>query len=264
VDGGPHPNRAHARWGRQLHRLDPDPATAPHVRWIFARRLAGESTAGIARELNERGVRPPSGHDPERNRHRSGQAWTLRTVAEILANPRYTGRQVWNRQRTDHNETRPGDKRSSRGAIRRWNAKDEWVVSTRIVHPPLVSESDFVRVQSISAVASPADGQPRRYLLTGLVVCNLCGRRADAHWLHGRPGYRCRHGRTSANPSVEGRPKPLYLREDELLTAVARQLGKPITAVTAFLGRNALLISCDRGKIALIGGRKQRPPPDLL
>lgn len=223
--------------------MDPDPVTAPHVRWIFARRVTGESTVGIARDLNERGVRPPSGHDPGRNRHRSGRAWTLRTVAEILANPRYTGRQVWNRQRTDHNETRPGDKRSSRGAIRRVGER-----------------GGLVRVQSISAVASPADGQPRRYLLTGLVVCNVCGRRADAHWLHGRAGYRCRHGRTSANPSAEGRPKPLYLREDELLAAVAGQLGKRFSAVTAYLRRNGLLISCDRSRIALIGGRKQRPP----
>jgi site-specific DNA recombinase len=146
-------------------------------------------------------------------------------VAEILANPRYTGRQVWNRQRTDHNEARPGDKRSSRGAIRRWNPRDEWVISTRIVHPPLVSETNFVRVQSITAVPTPADGRDRRYLLTGLVVCKMCERRADAHWLHGRAGYRCRHGRTSANPSTGGRPKPLYLREDKLLATVGRQLG---------------------------------------
>jgi site-specific DNA recombinase len=36
VDAGPHPNPAHARWGRRLQRLEPDPATADHVRWIFA------------------------------------------------------------------------------------------------------------------------------------------------------------------------------------------------------------------------------------
>ena len=50
VDAGPHPNRAHAAWGRRWHRLDPDPVTAPHVRWMFAERLAGRSVAGIARE----------------------------------------------------------------------------------------------------------------------------------------------------------------------------------------------------------------------
>ncbi len=171
VDAGPHPNAAHARWGRRLHRLDPDPQTAPHVRWIFGQRLAGESAAGIARTLNVLGVPSPSGHDRSRNRHRVGQAWTLRAVAEILANPRYTGRQVWNRQCTDHRETRPGDKSTSVGAVRRWNPRSEWVFSTRVAHPPLVSEADFVAAQAVTAVAAPADGQTRRYLLTGLVVC---------------------------------------------------------------------------------------------
>jgi hypothetical protein len=44
----------------------------------------------------------PGVYDLERNRHRNTAVWTLRTVAAILANPRYTGRQVWNRQFTDH------------------------------------------------------------------------------------------------------------------------------------------------------------------
>lgn len=95
VDAGPHPNGAHAAWGRRLQRLDPDPVTAPHVRRVFAERLAGRSMAGIARRLNEQGVASPSGADRERNRHRSGQVWTVQTVAAILNNPRYTGRQVW-------------------------------------------------------------------------------------------------------------------------------------------------------------------------
>ncbi|WP_255544484.1 recombinase family protein [Micromonospora sp. ATA51] len=87
VDAGPHPNRAHAAWGRRLQRLEPDPATAPHVRWIFERRLAGRSVASIARALNDNGLPCPSGADPARNRHRSGQRWMLTTVAAILGNP---------------------------------------------------------------------------------------------------------------------------------------------------------------------------------
>jgi sugar lactone lactonase YvrE len=31
-DAGPHPNKAHAAWGRRAHRLEPDPDTAPVVR----------------------------------------------------------------------------------------------------------------------------------------------------------------------------------------------------------------------------------------
>lgn len=32
ADAGPHPNKAHAAWGRRAHRLEPDPVTAPVVR----------------------------------------------------------------------------------------------------------------------------------------------------------------------------------------------------------------------------------------
>jgi DNA invertase Pin-like site-specific DNA recombinase len=72
VDAGPHPNKAHAAWGRRAHRLDPDPATAPTVRWIFVQRLAGHSVARIARALNQAGVPCPSAADPGRNTHRTG------------------------------------------------------------------------------------------------------------------------------------------------------------------------------------------------
>ncbi|WP_165449595.1 recombinase family protein [Krasilnikovia cinnamomea] len=64
--------------------------TAPHVRLIFARRLAGLSTAGIARELNERRIPSPGVYHRVRNPHRAQAVWTLRVVAAILANPRYT------------------------------------------------------------------------------------------------------------------------------------------------------------------------------
>jgi len=83
---------AQAAWGGRLHRLEPDPEAAPFVQWMFAQRLAGHSTASIARALNEQGVPCPSAVDPQRNRHRSGESWSLRTVATILANVRYTGR----------------------------------------------------------------------------------------------------------------------------------------------------------------------------
>lgn len=130
VDAGPHPNRAHAAWGRRRQRLDPDPVTARHVRWIFAERLAGRSMAGIARELNERRVLCPSGADPGRNRHRSGQAWNLRTVAVILANPRYTGREVW---RCHQCETPGGGGRVTQScgrSPRRWRTRRWWARPT--------------------------------------------------------------------------------------------------------------------------------------
>jgi hypothetical protein len=38
------------------------------------------------------------------------------TVAAIPANPRYTGRQIWNGQSIDHHENVPGDKGQTRRA----------------------------------------------------------------------------------------------------------------------------------------------------
>ena len=64
ADAGPHPNKAHAEWGRRAHRLEPDPATAPVVTWMFSRRLAGHSAARITRALNAAGVPCPSAADP--------------------------------------------------------------------------------------------------------------------------------------------------------------------------------------------------------
>jgi hypothetical protein len=168
----------------------------------------------------------PSGYDPYRNRHRSGEAWTLRTVAEILANPRYTGRQVWNRQRTDHQPITPGLPPQRRNSTRRWNPRNEWIVSREVVHPPLVSEHEYVTAHKTTAAMRPADGSTRRYQLTGLVRCATCGRRMVGPWVHGRPGLRCRHGHTSANPPRQHSPKRLYIREERLLAALADQLGE--------------------------------------
>jgi hypothetical protein len=57
ADAGPHPNAVHARWGRRLHVLEPDPVTAP---WLSGsspsvcvvgvwRRLRVSSTIGVCR-----------------------------------------------------------------------------------------------------------------------------------------------------------------------------------------------------------------------
>ncbi|HEY7260422.1 MAG TPA: recombinase family protein [Trebonia sp.] len=144
ADAGPHPNKAHAAWGRRAHRLEPDPATASVVRWMFAQRLAGHSAARITRALNDAAIPCPSAADPGRNPHRTGAGWTLRTVAAILANPRYTGRQVWNRQRTDFDLIDPGNTAIGHTQVQRWNLPPGWVISKRPAHAALVSEADYI------------------------------------------------------------------------------------------------------------------------
>ncbi|MFD6665538.1 recombinase family protein [Micromonospora chalcea] len=247
TDAGPHPNAAHARWGRRLQRLEPDPATAVHVRWMFAQRLDGQSLASMARALNDAGIPCPSGIDPARNPHRSGDRWTLRTVAAILANPRYTGRQVWNRQPA-HNHTDAS--RSEREPVRR-NPTADWVVSTQQAHTALVSEQDFVAVQAIRSHRGAHDGTTRRYLFTGLLRCGPCGRRLESHWINQRPGYRCRHGHTSTRQPTNPRRKILYLREDHIIERLADHPWLPSGIQTphdlvTLLSSRKITIVCDQ------------------
>jgi DNA invertase Pin-like site-specific DNA recombinase len=216
ADAGPHPNRAHAARGRRAHRLEPDPETGPIVKWIFAQRLAGHSVARIARALNDAEIPCPSAADPERNAHRSGRVWTLGTVRTMLANPRYTGRQVWNRQPTAHDLIDPANTGLGHRQVQRWNLPDGWVISHRPAHPALVSETDFVAAQNIQSPRGSADSD-RCYALAGLLRCGICGRRMESCWANNRAAYRCRHGHTSASKPDPDRPKNLYIREDRIL-----------------------------------------------
>jgi DNA invertase Pin-like site-specific DNA recombinase len=223
ADGGPHPNSVHARWGRRIHVLEPDPAAAPWVTWIFGERARGRTVASVVRELNDRGVPCPSSADPGRNVHRTGERWIVRTVAMILENPRYTGRQVWNRQSTKGHG--PGGRAGGRGSGEvRWNQVGEWEVSEHLAHQPLVDDATFLAVQRLRANRPTKDGEHRHYVLAGLVACGVCGRRMAAHWVHDRPGYRCRHGYTSTTPRPATAPPNIYRREDHLLDALSALL----------------------------------------
>jgi site-specific DNA recombinase len=188
---------------------------------MYAQRAAGHSTARIARALNDAGIPCPSAADPERNPHRSGAGWTLRTVAAILANPRYTGRQVWNRQRTDFDLVDPSNTGLGHQQVQRWNLPEGWVISRRPAHPAIIGEADFVAAQDVTAPRGPAGPAVRRYLLAGLLACGTCGRRLGSAWSNGKPAYRCRHGHTSATSPDPGRPKNTHIREDQILPHLA-------------------------------------------
>ncbi|MYT32055.1 MULTISPECIES: recombinase family protein [unclassified Streptomyces] len=214
VGAGPHPNQALARRGVRLHRLDIDPECGRIVKWIYAQRLALHSVARITRALNDASIPCPSATDPERNPHRSGRKWSLTSVRAILANPRYTGHEVWNRQRTDHELLDPDNTSLGHRDVTRWNDPEDWIISTKPAHPALVSEADFIAVQRIRAPRQPTQG--RTYQLAGLLRCGLCSRRMDSCWA-GRAAYRCRHGHSSSTPPDPIRPPNAYVREDHIL-----------------------------------------------
>lgn len=173
----------------------------------------------------------------------------MRTVAAILANPRYTGRQVWNRQRTDRESLDTADDLLGESEVHRWNAVQQWVISQQPAHPALVSEEDFVAVQGMHTAPIAADGTTRAFLLTGILVCQPCGRPLDAHWVHGRPAYRCRHGRTSTKSQWQQPVKTVYVRQDRALAFLTTHLpelgGVPDPGLTQHLLDCDVTLTCD-------------------
>jgi site-specific DNA recombinase len=59
-----------------------------------------------------------------------------------------------------------------------------------------------------------------RYQLTGLLVCGLCGRRLEGHWVNRRPGYRCRHGHTTAQVAEMEGPGWVYWSQTRIVEHV--------------------------------------------
>jgi site-specific DNA recombinase len=223
ADAGPHPNPAKAADGRRLHRLELDPAAAPVVARIFAEFLAGCGLFAIAERLTRDAIPSPSAHDRARNSHRSGIAWSKSAVRAILTNPRYTGRQVWNRQRKDEILLDVNDVAQGHITRLRWNTEKDWVWSDDTVHSPIISPGDFALAGQILAgrggrhTSQTRKRTPRAYQLRGLLICGVCDRRMQAHWLKTGAYYRCRFPQEYALANKVSHPRNVYLREDQVV-----------------------------------------------
>src|SRR5690349_12145965 len=232
ADAGPHPNPAKAADGKRLHTLEPDPDTAWVVRRIFAEYLAGRGLFAIAEGLTRDQIPSPSQHYRARNRHRTGQGWSKSAVRTILTNPRYTGRQVWNKQRKDEILLDVDDVAAGYETRMRWNEASRWVWSDAIAHEPLITDEDFQAAQAIMAAAGRARHSSREahqrvirpYVLRGRLYCGYCGRRMQGQYSNREPYYRCRYPKEYALASHVRHPANVYLREADLLPAVDRWL----------------------------------------
>jgi site-specific DNA recombinase len=229
ADQGPHPTRAKAAGGQRLHRLEPDPATAPIVQRIFADFLAGTGIHAIAQQLTADGIPSPSANDPERNRHRlhRGPRWAHTAVRSILQNPRYTGFEVWNRQRRDEVLIDVHDVALGHHTLMRWNDPMSWVWSSGPTHAPLVTHQEWQQAQHVFQARRRATTRPpvsdRRYLLAGLIRCGICGRRMEGTWNHDRPYYRCQVHRDDT-VDRQDHPRTVYVRESALTPGLDRWL----------------------------------------
>ena len=123
--------------------LEVDPATAPVVKEIFESSLQGNGLKEICKALNDRGKR-----------------WYKGGLHYLLTNEAYTGTTVWGRTSKGENSQDP--------------------VRVEGAWPALVSRELFDAVQVAMRDRAPKVRRParvgRRFLLSGLLKCGVCGR----------------------------------------------------------------------------------------
>ncbi len=145
----------------------------------------------------------------------------------ILHNPRYTGHQVWNRQRREETLVNVEDVALGHETRMRWNPPSQWIWSAEPTHPALIDFDTFNAVQQVFGRAQRAavrrEKTKRPYVLSGLVRCGICGRRMQGSQNHGRPYYRCKFPAEYA-VTEQQHAKTVYVREEAILPPLDRWL----------------------------------------
>ncbi|TDB89990.1 recombinase family protein [Actinomadura sp. KC216] len=237
VDAGPHPNPAKAADGKRLKRLAAHPVHALVVKWIFAQYIKqrGRGLMDIAEELTRQGIPCPSASDPARNPHRNQLAWSKSAVRTIINNPRYTGREIWNKQRKDEVLIDVDDVALGHTTKMRWNDRADWIWSEYQVHDALVSIEDFERAQQLrqsrarGSYTKKGNPTPRPYAFRGCLSCGYCTRKMQGNWNNQQAYYRCRFPTEYAVVNELDHPKVVYLREAEILGEVDGWLATAFT-----------------------------------
>lgn len=150
-------------------KMIPEPAEAHWVKHIFEQFVAGKSLLGIARDLNNRGIRT----------HRGNQ-FENRTIEYILHNPMYIGYVRWT----------PSGKTLSK---RIYDSEDTLTVKSDF--EPIISEELFnkaavllgQRKKARKKYAKPEDLQ--KHWLSGMVRCSNCG--ATLTYSPANNGFQC-------------------------------------------------------------------------
>jgi site-specific DNA recombinase len=238
-DAGPHPNQAKAVAGQRLHRLEPDPVTAPVVRRIFQMYGSGDGLRYIADRLTEERVLSPAAYDRARNRHRDPRGWSHTAIRAILANPIYGGHRYWGKQRRFEELLDVNDVSAGHVGRMRWRPRDEWIEASRPGVEPLVAEAELAAVQERFGKMAHRTKQRdavHPYLLRGVVHCGICGRRMQGSARRPRAAdgpvrvlYRCEFGAHRSVPPDLDHPPTVYVREDAVVPKLDAWLAEIVT-----------------------------------
>jgi len=161
---------------------EPDPETAPVVQEYFRRRASGEGRATILRDFERRAIPSPRGH----------AHWSVSTGRSFQENlPAYLGHLVHGRTNERVRERGlVGGKRGGFVGGQKHRPSDQWTVKEH-AHSALITPETAAKVHARLTQRGVSERRGTAYLLTGLVVCGLCGQHFVGSKAGARHVYRC-------------------------------------------------------------------------
>ena len=226
---GSFPTYGYLKDPKDNHHLIIDEETAPIVRMIFERFIAGESIIGITKSLNEMGIPNPSMYKKQKGynyKHPSGRSndglWPDSSVRRILQNRMYVGDMVQGKNTTYSYK------------IKQCRAipEDDWIVVEN-THEPIISYETFENAQALfnkNIRKSPKKNTVD--LFSGLVRCADCKRvmnkKTNQHAYGTYHYYRCVTARKLKKSACTNHT----IRIDKLEETVLKTVQKMIETAT--------------------------------
>ena len=180
-----------------------DEETAPVVREIFSRVIAGESFGAISRDLNRRGI-PCT----------LGGKWCAQRIRETVGNEKYTGNALLQKSyRNNHLEKK---KRVNTGELPMFYAEG--------THPAIIDNDTFNAAQAVlqrMQEAAKERPRPQKCEFTGKIYCPFCGMNYKRNTSNGSVGWNCSTFLTEGKTHCHGKKIP----ETTLKAVCAEVLG---------------------------------------
>ena len=179
------------------------------VRWIFDKVLSGSSPAGIARELNEKGIAT-----------KRGGRWTGHTINGMIRNEKYTGDCIFQKSYSDERFTRH----------RNNGERDQYFVADH--HEAIISHEDYDAANAIldrngaeKGIYADSRKYQNRYCFSGKVICGDCGAVWKRRKISDYFGYAC-----TTHLEDKDACGMKSIREDSIMAAFTTMLNKLIFA----------------------------------
>lgn len=186
---------------------------AEAVRLIFSMVKEGRSFREVARELEARGYRS-----------RRGKPFSVTAIHEILRNPKYVGVYRYNRA-----PRRIDGKRNWRRA-----KSEEEIITVAGAVPAIIDQATWEEVQRILDSRKRKGGPRRRgpniYILTGKLVCGICGAPCVGHSRGRDKKTRGMYRYYECNAKMRGECPSRSWRKDELEAKVLGDIANRVFA----------------------------------